>query len=272
MIVMNHKMTFAPAPFLLLFCACLAATGCSDAASENGGQTVFKAGETGLTAADAALHRRLQAVYEADDRYDALLAANAVRTELLDEKNGDIIQAEMALQKTIDSLQQAPAAGADSSALARLTGYFKTTLQNRRFLSDMRMIASAESDDSTAMQQALLRLRAEVDEKTKRIARLEQQAGAAPKQASVSFPATATPLERKLLSPEASRQIEKTAAATPANGESLAQLKQRNKNLATALNAVQTQYGTLSKYYRELKQDYDRAQTELANLRKAANR
>jgi hypothetical protein len=59
---------------------------------------------------------------------------------------------------------------------------------------------------------------------------------------------------------------DKNKIYAPANGESPEQLKQRNRNLAAAYNALQTQYGTLSKYYRQLKQDYDRMLNERAAL------
>jgi chromosome segregation ATPase len=268
------KSAFAATFYMLLFFVLIAA-GCTDSTAVNQQkQTLLPETapkELRLLEADATLHRRLQGVHEADDRYEALLAAGSVSVEALDETNGQIIQAEMALQQTIDSLKQlySGTTGNDRDSFMHLTDYFRTTLENRRFLSDMRMIASAETDDSTTMQQTLLRLRADVAAKAKKIAQLEQAAAARTRQATLDLPPTATPLERKLLAPEAASPAQKKDAYAPANGESIEQLKQRNKNLAAALNAIQTQYGTLSKYYRQLKQDYDQVQNELAGMRKS---
>lgn len=227
--------------------------------------------EEKLLLTDAVLHQQLQAVQQADDEYNALLTNPATPTAL-DEKNGQIIQAEMALQQTIDSLEQRSQSSTTEAKkeLAQLTGYFKATLENRRFLSDIRMIASADNDDSATMQQVLLRLRADVQEKKEKIALLERATSNRSKTATLDLPPAATSLERKLLTPNGSGTAQKSTYA-PANGESLEQLKQRNKNLVSALNAVQTQYGTLMKYYRQLKQDYDRMLNEQAALRKRDN-
>jgi hypothetical protein len=275
MITYNTKTGFA-APFYRLLLVVLVTAGCADPTAVNPEkQTLLpktEKNEARLLQADAALHRRLQTVFEADDSYEALLASGSASADALDEKNGQIIQAEMALQQTIDSLKQSAsftAAAGNKDTLLHLVDYFRTTLENRRFLSDMRMIASAETDDSTTMQQTLLRLRADVAAKAKKIAQLEQAAAARTRQATLDLPPTATPLERKLLAPEAASPAQKKDAYAPANGESIEQLKQRNKNLAAALNAIQTQYGTLSKYYRQLKQDYDQVQNELAGMRKS---
>jgi hypothetical protein len=201
-----------------------------------------------LLRTDAVLHQRLQAVHDADAAYNDMLESGAT-TAALDDRNGQVIQAEMALQQTIDSLEQlSKPAGAQQ---LQWTGYFRNALQSRRVLSDLRMVLSADSDDSTTMQQTLRRLQAELQDKNKRISALE----AANRNA-------------------AARQSQGTgnlAANAPAQGETPADLRQRNKNLSLALNNMQVKYFVLGRDYLVLKKQHERTLAELAALRKSGN-
>jgi hypothetical protein len=201
--------------------------------------------------ADNLLHQRLQAVQEADNRYTELLTVGTT-TAQQDEESGRIAQAEIALQQSIDSLERRYANAANKGAgMERLLGYFRATLRNRQAASDLRMALSAGSDNSASMQQTLLQLRADLRERDRKIAELE------------SRPATQN--QRAAESNTPSREPRNMA---PANGESLADLKQRNKNLLTELNNVQNKYFIIGRNYLLLKQEHERTVKELAALRK----
>jgi hypothetical protein len=207
-----------------------------------------------LLRTDAVLHQRLQAVHDADAAYNDLLESGAT-TATLDDRNGQVIQAEIALQQTIDSLeQQHKQAG---TQLLQWTGYFKNALQSRRALSDLRMVLSADSDDSTTTQQTLRRLQAELQDKNKRIAALEQ--------------ANRNAVARQSQEAGNSLQPGNPAAYTPAKGETPADLRQRNKNLSLALNNMQVKYFVLGRDYLVLKKQHERTLAELAALRKSGN-
>lgn len=181
------------------------------------------------------LHRRLRALTEQDNTYAGLLSSQVATTEL-DERSGRIIQAEMALQHTIDSLDRVSLNNPDSTQkanLAHITSYFKALLQSRRLLSDMRMALSAESDDSTTAQQMLAQLQNDLRERDERIAALE-----------------------------------KANAATPVTRESMEQLRQRNKMLQQSLQAMETKYFTVGRNYLVLKKEHERTVNELTALRK----
>lgn len=206
--------------------------------------------QTAVLDADALLHRRLQMVLDADSTF-AHLATSAAATEMLDAANERITTAEITLQKTMDSLEQIAQDKTDSSArLQLIVGYFKTLLESRRALSDLRMLLSANSDDSTSMQHTLVQLRAELHQKNKRIAALEQHSKA-------DNTTAYTPN-----SPEPNTNA-------PARGETLADLKQRNKNLALALNNLQVKYFTIGRDYLVLKKEHEQTLNELAALRNA---
>jgi hypothetical protein len=195
-------------------------------------------------------------VQEADNRYTELLTVGTT-TAQQDEESGRIAQAEIALQQSIDSLERRYATDANKGAgMERLLGYFRATLRNRQAASDLRMALSAGSDNSASMQQTLLQLRADIRERDRKIAELEQE----------SRPANRN--ERTAESNTASREPRNSA---PANGESLAELKQRNKNLLTELNNVQNKYFIVGRNYLLLKQEHDRTVKELAALRKPGN-
>lgn len=212
--------------------------------------------ENSLLQADDVLHQQLQAVQQADDAYAQLLA-HRTTTKELDDRDGRIVQAEITLQQTVDSLEQHSTLNNEGKErLLRLTAYYKSALQNRRAASDMRMVLSANSDDSTAAQQMVLRLRADVQERDKRIAALEQQT----RQNSNAV--------ALLQNPPSGKQTDNYA---PARGEGAADMKQRNKNLSLALGNLQTKYFVLGRNYLVLKQEHDRTVTELAALRKSGN-
>ena len=59
-----------------------------------------------------------------------------------------------------------------------------------------------------------------------------------------------------------------TAGNTSANGETLADLKQRNKDLSLAYNNLQSKYFSVGRDYLVLKQEHERTLNELAALRK----
>jgi hypothetical protein len=197
--------------------------------------------------ADALLHQRLQAVLDADNAY-ARLAMQAAPTASLDSQNEAITTAEIALQQTIDSVEQTPPTDSPSQQAEQTLRYFKNALQSRTALSDLRMMLSANSDDSTAMQNTLAQLRAELQEKNKKILSLER---------TRNTPATlneVTDTERKTYA--------------PAKGESLADLKQRNTNLSLAYSNLQNKYFIVGRNYLLLKQEHERTLHELAALRK----
>lgn len=250
----------ATAFFILLAGLLFTASGCTGPTAENSGETALSSGtvpvEKELLQADDALHVRLQAVQEADNQYVQLLSGPA-SPATLDEKSGLVIQAEMALQQTIDSLEQRTIKNDETSNqhLAQIILYFKTALQNRRAVSDMRMIVSADSDDSTTMQKTLLSLRSDVQEKNQRITALER----------------ANKTKSKSVAPAGTIENTQNYTYAPAKGESLAELKQRNKNLALALNNIQVKYFVIGRDYLVLKKEHDRTVNELAALRKSGN-
>lgn len=221
----------------------LACAACTSA-SNNAPQKALPSGAADVwRQADDLLHERLQAVLDADNAY-AEMAAQAVPTGTLDSQNVAITQAELALLQTLDSLEQA-----DAKIGAQQTiGHFRKILESRGALSDLRMVLSANSDDSTAMQHTLRQLRNELREKDQKIAALErstsrQQEGGATNETELR-------------------------ANAPAKGESLADLKQRNKDLYAAYSDLQNKYFLVGRNYLLLKQEHDRTLNELAALRK----
>lgn len=212
--------------------------------------------ETGVLQADETLHRRLQEVLEADDAFTQL-AGNAT-TETLDEKSGQIIQAEIALQKTIDSLEQhAKTAEESNTELTSRIAYFKAALQNRRAISDMRMVISANSDDSVTARQTRAQLEKQLQEKNKTIATLER---------AVQARGAKQPTPGNLVYDNGKNGY------APAKSESMADLRQRNKNLSLALGSLQTKYFLVGRDYLVLKKEHERTVNELAALRKSGNR
>lgn len=209
-----------------------------------------------LVQVDAMLHNRLQAVLDADQAFSQSVSASS-KTDVIDSQNAVVTQAEIALKKTIDSLKNRPVKNSVTAenSIAQLTTYFEALLQSRRTAADLRMALSATSDDSTAMQQQLAGLRATIQERDKKIASLEQAGN----------------------SPLFEKRSESAAAATepnsyaPAKGDSPADLKQRNRNLALAYSSLQNKYFVVGRDYLLLKQEHERTLQELAALRKAGN-
>jgi predicted nucleic acid-binding Zn-ribbon protein len=117
------------------------------------------------------------------------------------------------------------------------------------------MALSAGSDNSASMQQTLLQLRSDIRERDRKIAALEQE----------SRPATRNGRTAESNTPRESGN------SAPANGESLADLKQHNKNLLTELNNVQNKYFVIGRNYLLLKQEHERTVKELAALRKSSS-
>jgi hypothetical protein len=231
------------AAFVLL----LFITACSPQPANN----THPQNETAVLDADNLLHQRLQAVLDADSAF-AQQATAATATDTLDAVSEQISQAEIQLQQAIDSLQQAHQKPVDTAArLAHIINYFKAVLQSRRALSDLRMVLSANSDDSVSMQQTVAQLQAELQEKNKQLAALQQRTKTGNNSTTV---------------------VENVAPNTnaPATGETLADLKQRNKNLALALNNMQVKYFTVGRDYLILKKEYERTLNELATLRNAS--
>lgn len=213
-----------------------------------------------LLRTDAVLHSRLQAVLNADDAFAQAVNA-AAASDVLDGKSAAIATAEIALQKTVDSLAQQPLNSSNRESLQRIVGYFRSILQSRRGLSDLRMVVSANSDDSSAMQQRLLQLRAELQEKTKadeakdkKIHDLERTVG--------HMSSIGTEAENGAAA--------KVDSYAPSKGETLADLKQRNKNLYEAYSSLQSKYFIVGRNYLLLKQEHDRTVKELAALRQKA--
>jgi hypothetical protein len=207
--------------------------------------------ETAVLDADNLLHQRLQAVLDADSAF-AQRATGTTATDTLDAASEQITRAEIQLQQAIDSLQQAHQKPADTTArLAQIISYFKAVLESRRALSDLRMVVSANSDDSTSMQQTVAQLRTELQEKNKQLATLQQ---------------------RNKNGNNSSTVVESVVPNTnaPATSETIADLKQRNKNLTLALNNLQVKYFTLGRDYLVLKKEHERTLNELATLRNAS--
>lgn len=207
-----------------------------------------------LLQAYEALHQRLEALIEQDNAYAGLLSEQ-VTTAQLDESSGTIIQAEMALQRTIDSLDKlALADGNDQKeALRRITAHFKALLQSRRLLSDMRMALSAGSDDSTTAQRMLMQLRTALRAKDEKIAALEKAAQAAN--------SSTAPPETKMTATNRRNAV--------AGSENIEQLKQRNNDLQQSLQAMETKYFTIGRNYLLLKKEHERTMNELAALRRS---
>jgi hypothetical protein len=190
------------------------------------------------------LHQRLQTVTEQDNAYAGLLHT-PVTTAELDEKSGKIIQAEMALQRTVDSLQQTFSNAhtkVQAEKLYQVTSYFKALLQSRRLLSDMRMALSVESDDSTTTHRMLMRLQADLRQRDEKIAALEKMAGA-----------TTTTKKQE----------------PPSKNENTEQLRQRNQALQESLKAMEAKYFTVGRNYLLLQKEHERTLNELTALRKA---
>lgn len=200
------------------------------------------------------LHQRLQALLEQDNTYAGLLS-KPVATEVLDESSGQIIQAEIALQRTIDSLDRTASktdTGGQNKSLYEVTAHFKALLQNRRLMSDMRMALSAGSDDSTTAQQMLMRLRADLRERDERIAALEKARQAANSQ-----------------TPPGTKISGNTRRDAMTGGENIEQLKQRTKDLQQSLQDMETKYFTVGRNYLLLKKEHERTMNELAALRRS---
>jgi hypothetical protein len=245
----NDKMIGA---FWICSSCIIIGTGCTSTPG-NTPQHLHAATDTSMTtlqAADALLHQRLQAVLDADNAY-ARLAMQAAPTASLDSQNEAITTTEIALQQTIDSLEQTAATDSQSHQAEQTLRYFKNALQSRTALSDLRMMLSANSDDSTAMQNTLAQLRTDLQEKNKKI----------------------MILERARNTPAARNELTDTELKTyaPAKGESLADLKQRNTNLSLAYSNLQNKYFTVGRNYLLLKQEHERTLNELAALRKGNN-
>jgi hypothetical protein len=241
--------------FLIYLSAVLVSTGCTSTPGTAPQQLHASSGATtAFVQADALLHQRLQAVLEADNAY-AQLATQAAPTTSLDSQNEAITTAEIALQQSIDSLEQTTKKDSLSGQLQQTIRYFKNALQSRTALSDLRMVLSANSDDSTAMQQSLAQLRTELQEKNKKITDLERTRNTSPGE-----PAGRTNINDAEL---------KTYA--PAKGETLDELRQRNKNLSLAYSDLQNKYFMVGRNYLLLKQEHERTLTELAALRKGGN-
>lgn len=213
---------------------------------------------------DAELHQRMQAIFDADNTYAQTATQTASTAAAQDSKSESIAKAEIALQKTIDSVQNRSLKYdiATENAIAQLAGYFKAFLQSRRPLSDLRMTLSANSDDSTSMQHTVASLRTQLQEKDKKIAALEQAASNAP--ASTGTNETATP--KRTIVPTTD-----TDNNTPASSGSIADLQQQNKDLATTLSQLQSKYFNIGRDYLLLKQEHEKTLNELAALRKSSN-
>lgn len=213
-----------------------------------------------LLQADAVLHERLQAVLSADDAY-AHFVMQPVASDTLDAKSETIAQAEIALQKTMDSLEQTKVKTSNAAEWQQIIGYFKNILQSRRGLSDLRMVVSANNDDSTTMQHTLAQLHAQLQEKDKKIASLERTGN----QQTQAF----MPNNEALAKEKASDTG--VGSYAPAKGETLADLKQRNKNLYKAYSDLQVKYFVMGRNYLVLKQEHERTLKELATLRQPSN-
>lgn len=212
---------------------------------------------------DAVLHQRMQAIFDADNAYAQTATQTASTAAAQDTKSEGVAQAEIALQKTIDSVQHRSLKYdiTTENAIAQLAGYFKAFLQSRRPLSDLRMTLSANSDDSTAMQQTVASLRTQLREKEQKIAALEQATANAP---AVAPSETVTPKRPVTTNTDTNNN-------TTASGESLADLQQQNKNLAASLSQLQTKYFNIGRDFLILKQEHERTLNELAALRKSGN-
>lgn len=196
-----------------------------------------------------ALHQRLQAVLAQDAAYTALLNTQPT-TAALDESTGRIIQAEITLQRLIDSLDQVSsrlAAGAQKARLQKSTTYFNELLQSRRLLSDMRMALSAGSDDSASAQQRLVQLRSDIRARDEKIAALQ----------------------KTHQSETQKRAAQNSSPAPLATAQTIGQLKQRNKALEGSLKAAEAKYFTVGRNYLLLKKEHERTLRELTALRKA---
>jgi hypothetical protein len=235
--------------FTLLLCWLLTSTGCTSTSNKEPQKAQSSGAADVWRQADDLLHQRLQDVLDADNAY-AELASQAVATGALDARNEAIAQAELALLRTMDSLDQSVGETGNVSGLQQTIGHFRKILQSRGTLSDLRMVLSANSDDSTTMQHTLLQLRNELREKDKQITALERN-NSRQQEAGTQRPNETEP-----------------KANAPAKGENLADLRQQNKNLSTAYNELQNKYFLVGRNYLLLKQEHERTMNELATLRK----
>lgn len=238
----------------------LAGVGCSPASNKQPQPLASSGSTSNVLQTDNLLHQRLQAVLDADNAY-AEIAIQATPTDQLDAQNEAITTAEIALKQTIDSLEQTAATGDTAGQLQHTLHYFKNALQSRGALSDMRMVLSANSDDSTTMQHKLAQLRTglqeknkEVQEKDKKIVDLERTLGHMSSMGTIAENNAASKL--------------KSDAYAQSQGESPAELKQRNKNLYLAYSSLQNKYFIVGRNYLLLKQEHERTLNELAALRK----
>lgn len=256
---MAKRTSFINTHTILCFTILLVAGACTDKPMSSGAGSRADI----LWHIDAVLHQRMQAVLDADNAYAQTTTQAATTAAAQDTKSEGIAKAEIALQKTIDSVQNRSLKNdiTTENAIAQLAGYFKTFLQSRRPLSDLRMTLSANSDDSTTMQHTVSALRAQLQEKDKKIAALEQAQSNAPVTSS------SEEVRTKVTTPSNNAP----AADQTATNENIASLKQQNKDLATALSTLQTKYFNVGRDFLMLKQEHERTVNELAALRKSNN-
>jgi len=249
-----HTTTPRPMPFLL-FSGMVIGICCTPASNKTThAVTALDSALRPALQADSLLHQRLQAVLDADNGF-AQATAQAMPTTTIDARNEVVTAAEIALKQTIDSLEQTVPTNDTTSLLQHTIGYFKNILQSRVALADLRMVLSANSDDSTAMHQNLAQLRTELQEKNRQLATMERTHN----DARIDV---------------AGEKFNDTGlkAYAPAKGETLADMKQRNTNLALAYSNLQNKYFVVGRNYLLLKQEHERTLNELAALRKAANK
>jgi hypothetical protein len=213
--------------------------------------------------ADNLLHARLLRLQQMDREYASLYseAASDVAVEMA---RVSIQYTEDALRLTIDSMENRRKTLDDniSGELWKLTTYFKTIMENRRFLTAVKSAGSKAAGNPNdelylkALQEELRQKEAFIDKLRAKSAssHAPKETGAMPS-SKRSNPSSQTTT--------AMNDDNEEMVYKPAPGESIEELRQRNINLKLAFNNTATELGVLTKKYNLLMKDYQRLSNQI---------
>jgi hypothetical protein len=124
---------------------------------------------------DAVLHTRLSQLQQLDEQY-AMLLTDALPGSIMDNTIKQIVEAESALSKTLDSVEtkRDVFTGDNTKRFDSLSTAFRAVLQNRRAISGIRTALLNGSGHLTADEKSLLKMDTDLKKKDDRIAELEK--------------------------------------------------------------------------------------------------
>jgi len=150
----------------------------------NNGQRIGSLGKNGIETSeihqelmqvDELLHARLWQLQNMDQQFSSLANEKSDESSLA-STNAAIQNNEVAFRKSIDSIDQLGRQydeKAGNNSFQNLTMFFKTILENRRYLSYARLDLATEDKGAGGYKQAILKLQDELSKKDKIIAEFE---------------------------------------------------------------------------------------------------